>query len=202
MIDRYQLWLRIKGFVPEIVGKSRRALGCSPRIRVYRCLVVQQGRYARMHPIELSLRRNFSKKLWKLGLVMTCIYLLFFCFSSDFLTLSCYIIYTCSCRTTVFWNIWKKSGIFRVFQIHLLYQVNDHDPDSIHIVWGPQIFSASWILWHQLSVEENSIFLEISFQCESHRFSSWMPGSFQSVHSQWKSQISTDFILELLYRTI
>ena len=32
----YQLWLRIKGFVPEIVGQNRRALGCSPRIRVYR----------------------------------------------------------------------------------------------------------------------------------------------------------------------
>ena len=31
----YQIWLRIKGFVPETVGK-RRALGCSPRIRVYR----------------------------------------------------------------------------------------------------------------------------------------------------------------------
>jgi hypothetical protein len=28
--------LRIKGFVPEIVGQNRRALGCSPRIRVYR----------------------------------------------------------------------------------------------------------------------------------------------------------------------
>ncbi|CAJ1448570.1 unnamed protein product [Effrenium voratum] len=33
----YQLWLRIKGFVPErLAGSGRAALGCSPRIRVYR----------------------------------------------------------------------------------------------------------------------------------------------------------------------
>jgi len=33
----YQLWLRMKSFVPETVGKPpRKALGCSPRIRVYR----------------------------------------------------------------------------------------------------------------------------------------------------------------------
>mmetsp|Transcript_58710 Transcript_58710/g.109932 ORF Transcript_58710/g.109932 Transcript_58710/m.109932 type:complete len:269 (-) Transcript_58710:62-868(-) len=31
----YLLWLRIKGFVPEAIG-PRKALGCSPRIRVYR----------------------------------------------------------------------------------------------------------------------------------------------------------------------
>eukprot|EP00913_Durusdinium_trenchii_P019230 g18072.t1 len=35
MDTAYQIWLRMKGFVPETVG-GRRALGCSPRIRVYR----------------------------------------------------------------------------------------------------------------------------------------------------------------------
>lgn len=34
----YQIWLRMKPFVPEVVGKppGRKVLGCSPRIRVYR----------------------------------------------------------------------------------------------------------------------------------------------------------------------
>lgn len=33
----YLVWLRMKAFVPEAVGKPpRKALGCSPRIRVYR----------------------------------------------------------------------------------------------------------------------------------------------------------------------
>eukprot|EP00930_Biecheleria_cincta_P088524 TRINITY_DN77768_c0_g1_i1.p1 TRINITY_DN77768_c0_g1~~TRINITY_DN77768_c0_g1_i1.p1 ORF type:complete len:271 (+),score=36.04 TRINITY_DN77768_c0_g1_i1:38-850(+) len=33
----YQLWLRMKPFVPESIGSPpRKALGCSPRIRVYR----------------------------------------------------------------------------------------------------------------------------------------------------------------------
>lgn len=33
----YQIWLRMRSFVPETVGKPpRKALGCSPRIRVYR----------------------------------------------------------------------------------------------------------------------------------------------------------------------
>jgi len=33
----YQIWLRMRPFVPTTVGKSgRKALGCSPRIRVYR----------------------------------------------------------------------------------------------------------------------------------------------------------------------
>ena len=66
---RYQLWLRIKGFVPEIVGpKNRRALGCSPRIRVYRCLVL----YGEIHvaPFRNSLRRDKLKKVF-----MICRYL-------------------------------------------------------------------------------------------------------------------------------
>jgi len=35
----YTIWLRMKPFVPEVIGKppaTRRVLGCSPRIRVYR----------------------------------------------------------------------------------------------------------------------------------------------------------------------
>lgn len=39
----YQLWLRIRPFVPEMVGQpARQALGCSPRIRVYRYTLGQR----------------------------------------------------------------------------------------------------------------------------------------------------------------